>query len=236
MRTENVDKNNIFSIEERNRIVVENDWIPGYILNKLSRKYPSVARMNKFERSEIENHIRTSMIRGVETFDDSKGASISTHLCNWARYAVINYLCENRIVRIPKNVINDQIKNKDKNIVPKEISLDFNHENTEFNSSLLDKLEASISASHDSTIDDFETHDHIKHILENEAGLSEIERFTVIHRFGLFNNTTKTLENIASITASNPKIGKKYTAMGIQKAESRALNKLKSCEMLKDIF
>ena len=60
------------------------------------------------------------------------------------------------------------------------------------------------------------------------SNLSEIERVIILHRFGLEGNQPKTLAEISALTG--------YTAMGIQKAEKRALLKLRKDDLFKELL
>ena len=66
------------------------------------------------------------------------------------------------------------------------------------------------------------------HIPSNINNLTEIEKTTISYRFGLEGLEPKTLSQISALTG--------YTAMGIQKAEKRALVKLQNNELFKELL
>ena len=63
--------------------------------------------------------------------------------------------------------------------------------------------------------------------IEN-SNLSEIERVIISHRFGLEGYEPKTLAEIGALTG--------YTSMGVQKAEKRAIGKLKNNELFQELL
>lgn len=69
--------------------------------------------------------------------------------------------------------------------------------------------------------------DHISFALDNSS-LTEIELTAIRYRFGLEGGEPKTLSEISALTG--------YTAMGIQKAEKRALGKLKKDDLFKELI
>ena len=69
-----------------------------------------------------------------------------------------------------------------------------------------------------------ELKEHLHFVIEN-SNLTEIERTTISYRFGLAGLEPKTLSEISALTG--------YTAMGIQKAEKRALSKLQKHQLVK---
>ena len=72
-----------------------------------------------------------------------------------------------------------------------------------------------------------ELKDHIHFAIEN-SDLTEIEKTTISYRFGLEGFEPKTLSEISALTG--------YTAMGIQKAEKRALVKLQNHDLFKELL
>ena len=67
----------------------------------------------------------------------------------------------------------------------------------------------------------------ISFALDNSS-LTEIELTAIRYRFGLEGGEPKTLSEISALTG--------YTAMGIQKAEKRALGKLKKDDLFKELI
>ena len=59
------------------------------------------------------------------------------------------------------------------------------------------------------------------------SNLSKIERVIISHRFGLKGDEPKTLAEISALTG--------YTPMGVQKAEKRAIGKLKNNELIQEL-
>ena len=92
-----------------------------------------------------------------------------------------------------------------------------------------DKIELQSSlSSHDIHIFKIsqELSDHINFAIEN-SNLSKIERIIIAHRFGLEGHEPKTLAEIGALTG--------YTPMGVQKAEKRAIGKLKDNELIQEL-
>ena len=67
----------------------------------------------------------------------------------------------------------------------------------------------------------------INFAIEN-SNLSKIERIIILHRFGLEGQEPETLAEIGALTG--------YTPMGVQKAEKRAIGKLKDNELFKELL
>ncbi|MAE81514.1 MAG: hypothetical protein CMB80_02170, partial [Flammeovirgaceae bacterium] len=129
------------TIEERNAIFTDNQWV----CNKIVNKY---AHLPGVDIDEMRSSAHEYMLRGCETFDEGKGVLPSTHLWNWAFAGVMNYLYRNRVVRAPNNRINEQIKlnkgdRQDKVVVRNEISLDsskWNEQDQSKNAMYKDKI------------------------------------------------------------------------------------------------
>jgi len=229
---------NGLTIEERNKLVLENDWV----INALIKKYYHISGV---DLDDMRSEAHVMMCRGAETYEAGKSKP-STHLYNWARAGILNYLAEKRVVHIPRNKINEQIQmNKvelDVNrsrIVQKEIpldnySIDSGDENRLYQDKIQKQVLDTITADPVNIYGDTELSEHIEFVLDKEDLLSPIERFTIIHRYGLKGEERKTLTQTASLTASV--FGKKYTEMGLKKAQDRALLKLREDEDLEDAF
>ena len=89
------------------------------------------------------------------------------------------------------------------------------------------ELQSSLS-SHDIHIKESEElTEHVNFAIAN-SNLSEFEKLIIAHRFGLSGNEPKTLAEISALTG--------YTPMGVQKAEKRAIVKLKDNELFKELL
>jgi len=196
------------------------------------------------------------LIRGIDKYREGKGAKPSTYARHWVKAEVLSTLYENRNVHIPWNKINDYIKEvkeediyanlsgssraisqqrratkKHRDMLPQfEISLD-NHgqrgdpDAREGQSDSIE-LQSSLSSVDLHIKENQELKDHINFALNNST-LTEIELVAIKYRFGLEGDEPKTLSEISALTG--------YTAMGIQKAEKRALNKLKKDKLFKEL-
>lgn len=229
------------TVEERNEMFTENEWV----CNKIVNKY---AHLPGVDIEEMRSSAHEYMLRGCETFDESKKVLPSTHLWNWAFAGVMNYLYRNRVVRAPNNRINEQIKlNRDsgkqeKVVVRNEISLDtskyWNDQDPGAGALHKDKIQKqilnTITADMTNIMAEVELRDHIEHAINREGFLSDIERFAIVHRMGLMGNDPKTQAEVASLTASF--FGKKYSTMGINKAEHRARVKLKNDPLFNEVL
>ena len=168
---------------------------------------------------------------------------------------MLKSLYENRNVHIPWNKINDYIKEKNeddmfssvsgtarsttknvrktkshKKMVPQfEISLDTQPHTDDAKEGRSDNIElqSSLSSADLHIKERQELKEHIDFVIEN-SDLTEIEKTTISYRFGLEGFEPKTLSEISALTG--------YTAMGIQKAEKRALGKLQNHDLLKDLL
>lgn len=194
------------------------------------------------------------LIQGIDKFREGKGAKPSTYARHWVKAEVLKTLYENRNVHIPWNRINDYIKETKKegvfssttgngqslsraqsrtkrhhDVLPQfEISLDQTNKCDDAKEGRSDHIELQSSlSSHDIHIKDAEDiSDHIHFAIEN-SNLSKIERVIISHRFGLEGNEPKTLAQISTLTG--------YTPMGVQKAEKRAIGKLKNNELIQEL-
>jgi len=196
------------------------------------------------------------LIRGIDKYREGKGAKPSTYARHWVKAEVLSTLYENRNVHIPWNKINDYIKEvkeediyanlsgnsraisqqrratkKHRDMLPQfEISLDRHDQRgdpdaREGQSDSIE-LQSSLSSVDLHIKENQELKDHINFALNNST-LTEIELVAIKYRFGLEGDEPKTLSEISALTG--------YTAMGIQKAEKRALNKLKKDKLFKEL-
>ena len=195
------------------------------------------------------------LIQGIDKYKEGKGTKPSTYARHWVKAEVLKSLYENRNVHIPWNKINDYIKEKNeddmfssvsgtarsttknvrktkshKKMVPQfEISLDTQPHTDDAKEGRSDNIElqSSLSSADLHIKERQELKEHIDFVIEN-SDLTEIEKTTISYRFGLEGFEPKTLLEISALTG--------YTAMGIQKAEKRALGKLQNHDLLKDLL
>ena len=197
------------------------------------------------------------LIQGIDKYKEGKGTKPSTYARHWVKAEVLKSLYENRNVHIPWNKINDYIKeNKNdeiyaslsgnpraisrrerstkqhKNMIPQfEISLDGQGKRGDPDASegRSDNIElhSSLSSADLHIKEKQELKEHINFVIEN-SDLTKIEKTTICYRFGLEGLEPKTLSEISALTG--------YTAMGIQKAEKRALGKLQKHQLIKDLL
>ena len=212
---------------EEQKIVEENIWLVDFV----AKKYRHLADYN-----DLVSAGNFGLVRGLRKYDPSRGKA-STYLVHWVRASILECLYENRNVHVPWNKINDYISDRKSNniydeaLVPKwEISLDHSgksQENNDGDDMGSDNIEfqSSLSSRCVHNIQQSDTAAHISFVIEN-SNLTEIERFAIVHRFGLGGEENKTLYDIANI--------KGYTAMGIQKAEQRGLKKLGKNKLMKE--
>ena len=110
-----------------------------------------------------------------------------------------------------------------------EISLDQGTGTDEAKEGRSDSIELKSSlSSHDIHIKESEElTEHVNFAIAT-SNLSEFEKLIIAHRFGLSGNEPKTLAEISALTG--------YTPMGVQKAEKRAIVKLKDNELFKELL
>ena len=204
--------------------------------------------------SELKSAGLYGLIRGIDKYREGKGTKPSTYARHWVKAEVLSTLYENRNVHIPWNKINDYIKEakdddmyaslsghahamsqrqratkKHKKMMPQfEVSLDsqVNSGDKEGKSDNIE-LRSSLSSVDLHIKENQDLKDHISFALDNSS-LTEIELTAIRYRFGLEGGEPKTLSEISALTG--------YTAMGIQKAEKRALGKLKKDDLFKELI
>ena len=228
-------------------MIEENMWVVEHVI----KDYKHLMQYNDLKSAGLYG-----LIRGIDKYRDGKGAKPSTYARHWVKAEVLSTLYENRNVHIPWNKINDYIKEvkeediyanlsgssraisqqrratkKHRDMLPQfEISLD-NHgqrgdpDAREGQSDSIE-LQSSLSSVDLHIKENQELKDHINFALNNST-LTEIELVAIKYRFGLEGDEPKTLSEISALTG--------YTAMGIQKAEKRALNKLKKDKLFKEL-
>ena len=204
--------------------------------------------------SELKSAGLYGLIQGIEKYREGKGAKPSTYARHWVKAEVLKSLYENRNVHIPWNRINEYIKEKNEDemfssvsgtsrsgraqrstkkhhsMIPQfEISLDHSIGPDDAKEGRRDSIELKSSlSSHDIHIKESEElTDHVNFAIAN-SNLSEFEKLIIAHRFGLAGNEPKTLAEISALTG--------YTPMGVQKAEKRAIVKLKDNELFKELL
>ena len=228
-------------------MIEENMWVVEHVI----KDYKHLMQYNDLKSAGLYG-----LIRGIDKYRDGKGAKPSTYARHWVKAEVLSTLYENRNVHIPWNKINDYIKEakeedifanlsgssraisqqrrstkKHRDMLPQfEISLDSQGQRgdpdaREGQSDSIE-LQSSLSSVDLHIKENQELKDHINFALNNST-LTEIELVAIKYRFGLEGDEPKTLSEISALTG--------YTAMGIQKAEKRALNKLKKDKLFKEL-
>ena len=232
--------------KKRDRLVEENMWVVDHVI----KDYRHLMQYNDLKSAGLYG-----LIQGIEKYREGRGTKPSTYARHWVKAEVLKSLYENRNVHIPWNRIHDYIKEKNEDgmyasvsgqsramsktrratkyhhdMIPQfEISLDQHDKCDDAKEGRSDHIELQSSlSSHDLHIqDNKELSDHIHFAIEN-SNLSKIERTIILHRFGLEGNEPKTLAEIGALTG--------YTPMGVQKAEKRAIGKLKDNELIKELL
>ena len=229
-------------------MIEENMWVVEHVIKNYR---------HLMQYSELKSAGLYGLIQGIDKYREGKGTKPSTYARHWVKAEVLKSLYENRNVHIPWNRINDYIKeNKNDEIyaslsgnpraisraqrstkqhnsmIPQfEISLDNQGKRGDPDASegRSDNIEfqSSLSSTDLYIKENQELKDHINFALEKSM-LTPIEKTTISHRFGLEDNEPKTLAEISALTG--------YTAMGIQKAEKRALLKLRKDDLFKELL
>jgi len=230
---------------KRDKLIEENMWVVEHVI----KDYRHLMQYGDLKSAGLYG-----LIQGIDKYREGKGAKPSTYARHWVKAEVLKSLYENRNVHIPWNRINDYIKEakedgmfsslsggtnrarsnqrptkKHHNVLPQfEISLDQTNKCDDAKEGRSDHIELQSSlSSHDIHIKDAQdVSDHIHFAIEN-SNLSKIERLIISHRFGLEGNEPKTLAQISTLTG--------YTPMGVQKAEKRAIGKLKNNELIQEL-
>jgi len=231
--------------EKRDKLIEENMWVVDHVIKNYR---------HLMQYSDLKSAGLYGLIQGIDKYREGKGTKPSTYARHWVKAEVLKSLYENRNVHIPWNRINDYIKKQNEDeifssvsgnsrsssrrqyktkkhhsMIPQfEISLDQGSGCDGAKEGRSDHIELQSSlSSYDLHIQDIqELSDHIHFAIEN-SNLSKIERIIISHRFGLKGNEPKTLAEIGALTG--------YTPMGIQKAEKRAIGKLKNNELFQEL-
>ena len=231
--------------KKRDRLIEENMWVVDHVIKDYR---------HLMQYSDLKSAGLYGLIQGIEKYREGKGTKPSTYARHWVKAEVLKSLYENRNVHIPWNRINEYIKEKNEDemfssvsgtsrsgraqrstkkhhsMIPQfEISLDTHPQDDDAKEGKTARIELHSSlSSHDLYVqDNQELSDHINFAIEN-SNLSKIERTIILHRFGLEGNEPKTLAEIGALTG--------YTPMGVQKAEKRAIGKLKDNELIKELM
>ena len=232
--------------EERENLIKKNMWVVDHFIKNYK---------HLMSYSELKSAGLYGLIKGVDRYDPTRGTKVSTYVRHWVKAEVLSSLYENRNVHIPWNRINDYMKavNDDemfasltghahaitrndrstkehqKMIPTFEISLDRRKHDPDSNDNGSDhiELQSSLSSTDLHIKENKELQDHLNFALDN-SDLTNIEKVTLSYRFGLDGDEPKTLREIGALTG--------YTTMGIQKAEKRALGKLREDELIKDLL
>ena len=240
-----IKRRKLLNKKKRNRLIEENMWVVDHVIKDYR---------HLMQAGDLRSAGLYGLIQGIEKYKEGKGAKPSTYARHWVKAEVLKSLYENRNVHIPWNRINAYIKEtkeegmfsslsgssrcfspaqrrtkKHQSMIPQfEVSLDqgIGPDDTQEGRSNKIELQSSLS-SYDIHIKDAEDlSDHINFAIEN-SNLSKIERVIISHRFGLKGDEPKTLAEISALTG--------YTPMGVQKAEKRALGKLKNNELIQEL-
>ena len=234
--------------QKRDKLIEENMWVVDHVIKNYR---------HLMQYSELKSAGLYGLIQGIDKYREGKGTKPSTYARHWVKAEVLKSLYENRNVHIPWNRINDYIKkNKNDEIYaslsghPRAISRRLRstkqHTNMipQFEISLANQgrrgapdaregksdnieFQSSLSSTDLYIKENQELKDHITFALD-KSELTPIEKTTISHRFGLEDNEPKTLAEISALTG--------YTAMGIQKAEKRALLKLRKDDLFKELL
>ena len=234
------------SKSRRDRMIEENMWVVDHVI----KDYRHLMQYNDLKSAGLYG-----LIQGIDKYKEGKGTKPSTYARHWVKAEVLKSLNENRNVHIPWNKINDYMKQQKedmfssvsgtarsasrnprktkshKKMIPQfEISLNSPQQGcddaSEGRSDNIE-LQSSLSSADLHIKEKQELKEHINFVIEN-SDLTAIEKTTICYRFGLEGLEPKTLSEISALTG--------YTAMGIQKAEKRALGKLQNHDLLKDLL
>ena len=230
--------------KKRDRLIEENMWVVDHVIKDYR---------HLMQYSDLKSAGLYGLIQGIEKYREGKGTKPSTYARHWVKAEVLKTLYENRNVHIPWNRINEYIKEQNeqnasstvsgssrsrtplktkthKDMIPQfEISLDYINGTDEAKEGRSDRIElqSSLSSTDLHIRENEELKEHLHFVIEN-SNLTEIERTTISYRFGLAGLEPKTLSEISALTG--------YTAMGIQKAEKRALSKLQKHQLVKELL
>ena len=232
--------------EERENLIKKNMWVVDHFI----KDYKHLMSYNELKSAGLYG-----LIKGVDRYKPNKGTKPSTYIRYWVKAEVLSSLYENRNVHIPWNRIHDYMKainneemfasltghahaitrndrstKEHQKMIPTfEISLDRRKHDPDSNDNGSDhiELQSSLSSTDLHIKENKELQDHLNFALDN-SDLTNIEKVTLSYRFGLDGDEPKTLREIGALTG--------YTTMGIQKAEKRALGKLREDELIKDLL
>ena len=240
-----IKRRKLLNKKKRNRLIEENMWVVDHVIKDYR---------HLMQAGDLRSAGLYGLIQGIEKYREGKGAKPSTYARHWVKAEVLKSLYENRNVHIPWNRINAYIKEtkeegmfsslsgsrgsisaaqrrtkKHQSMIPQfEVSLDqgIGPDDSQEGRSNKIELQSSLSSYDLHIQDNQELSDDINFAIEN-SNLSKIERVIISHRFGLKGDEPKTLAEISALTG--------YTPMGVQKAEKRALGKLKNNELIQEL-
>jgi len=217
---------NIISKEEQEKIITNNIDLPRILAFSLIKQ----KKNRNLDADSLISAGNEGMLSGAERYDPEKAASPRTYLQYWAKAKMLEAIRENRNVHIPANVISEVTNKRFNNnnsivSVHKEYSLDIEKSDEGIESSIsADKIQYSIANTNSLDIFDKES---LRRIISN-CSLSSLEREVINARFGLTETEPKTLKEISEAFG--------YTIMGIQKAEKRALKKIRDSKEFIEAF
>lgn len=222
---------NFISAEEQEKMIKENLDLPAIIANKHRQSYPDI--------DELISCGMMGLVKGAAGFNpnNSKGASPRTYLSLWVNAGIMKALYEKRHVHVPWNKINAVIKSNREGTtldfeLPREVNLNrydndgSDNSGKEVKANMRDKIESKVSCGLIQEREEVELREYIEFAIDNSA-LSALEYNTIVHRYGLKGEDSKTLEQVGEMLG--------LTAMGIKKAQDRALNKLRKADYIKEL-
>ena len=187
--------------------------------------------------SDLKSAGLYGLIQGIEKCREGKGTKPSTYARHWVKAEVLKSLYENKDGMFNSvsgtarsgSSVRRRTKTHQSMIPQFEISLDQGTGTDEAKEGRSDSIELKSSlSSHDIHIKESEElTEHVNFAIAT-SNLSEFEKLIIAHRFGLSGNEPKTLAEISALTG--------YTPMGVQKAEKRAIVKLKDNELFKELL
>ena len=243
-----IKRRSLLNKKKRDRLVEENMWVVDHVI----KYYRHLMQYNDLKSAGLYG-----LIQGIEKYREGRGTKPSTYARHWVKAEVLKSLYENRNVHIPWNRINDYIKENNKDEMFSSLSgsrcaMSHGRTRTQKHQTTIPQFEISLDSAESPGCDDakegrsdkielqsslssYDIHiqdnqelsDHIHFAIEN-SNLSKIERTIILHRFGLEGQEPKTLAEIGALTG--------YTPMGVQKAEKRAIGKLKDNELFQELM
>ena len=87
--------------EERENLIKKNMWVVDHFIKDYKHLMPY---------SELKSAGLYGLVKGIDKYDPTKGAKVSTYVRHWVKAEVLSSLYENRNVHIPWNRINQYMK------------------------------------------------------------------------------------------------------------------------------